>query len=91
MLKSAYELAMEKTGGAPTRQLSGDEKTRLAEIDAKYRALIAEKEIMANERIRAARMAGEAEAAAVLEEELNTEKTRLAADRDAQKEKIRGE
>lgn len=90
MLKSAYELALEKTGGAPARKLSDEDKTRLAEIDAKYRAMIAEQDIMASQRIRAARMAGEAEAAAVLEEELNTEKTRLAAERDAQKAKIRG-
>jgi len=91
MLKSAYELALEKTGGAPKRKLSDEEKRRLAEIDAKYRALIAENEIMASERIHAARMAGEAEAATALEEVLKTEKARLAAERDAAKKRIREE
>ncbi len=42
-MKTAYELAMERLEAAsgPTRRLSDEEKTALAEIDSKYDAQIA--------------------------------------------------
>ena len=43
-MKSAYEIALERmeAESGPTRKLSDEDKTRLAEIDQKYDAHIAE-------------------------------------------------
>jgi hypothetical protein len=44
-MKSAYELAMERAGGA-AQELSDAQKSALADIDAKMKAKVAEAEIM---------------------------------------------
>ena len=41
-MKSAYELAMERMGGSD-QSLSDEQKKAISEIDAKYKAKIAEK------------------------------------------------
>ena len=43
-MKSAYELAMERMGGSD-QSLSDEQKKAISEIDAKYKAKIAEKKI----------------------------------------------
>ena len=43
-MKSSYELAMERMGGEDA-PLSDDQKKQIAEIDAKYKAKVAEKKI----------------------------------------------
>ena len=52
-MKSAYELAMERFGG-PEKKLSDDQKARIAEIDQRCKAKIAELEIMRQAAIDAA-------------------------------------
>ena len=45
-MKSAYELAMERLNKAsPVVKLTNDQKKRLAELDAEYKAKIADREI----------------------------------------------
>ena len=45
-MKSAYELAMERLSKqSPTVKISADQKKKLAEIDSKYAAKLAEREI----------------------------------------------
>ena len=45
-MKSAYELAMERLERqAPTRQLSEEQKSAIAEIESTYRARLAEREL----------------------------------------------
>jgi hypothetical protein len=49
-MKSSYELAMERLNKtAPTAKLTGEQKKQLAELDAKYAAKIAEREIFLND------------------------------------------
>ncbi len=49
-MKSSYELAMERLNKtAPATKLTGEQKKQLAELDAKYAAKIAEREIFLND------------------------------------------
>lgn len=89
MLKSAYELAMEKTGGQSKVALSAKQKARLAEIDEQCRAKIAEHEIMMAVKIQAARVAGDAEAVEVLQAELVAESARRRDDAASEKDRVR--
>ena len=62
-MKTAYELAMERLNQtAPLKKLTEEQKKRIAETDARYRAKIAEKEIAFQGKIEAARNAGDFEA-----------------------------
>ena len=52
-MKSAYELAMERLQQtSPSLSLTDEQKKELAELDSKYRAKIAEKELFLKEQIR---------------------------------------
>ena len=44
-MKSAYELAMERMGGDNDKPLNDEQKEKIAEIDTKYKAKIAERKI----------------------------------------------
>ena len=89
-MKSAYELAMERLQKAsPSLSLSEEQKKELAEIDSKYRAKIAEKELFLNEQIRKAQAEGKVEEIDSLEKQLSAEIRRLRDDCEAKKEKLR--
>jgi len=49
-MKSAYELAMERTDGA-AQKLSAEQKTAIADIEAKMKAKVAETEIMFDQQL----------------------------------------
>ena len=49
-MKSAYELAMERTGGE-SKSLTDAQKQAIAEIDAKMKAKVAETEIMFDQQL----------------------------------------
>lgn len=49
-MKSALELALERTGGT-INELPQDQKEKIAEIETKYKAKIAEAELALNERM----------------------------------------
>jgi len=91
-MKSAYELAMERLQKtSPSLSLTEDQKKELAEIDSKYRAKIAEKELFLNEQIRKAQTQDKIEQVEPLEKQLTSEVRRLREECEANKEKLRNQ
>src|SRR6476646_10722686 len=89
-MKSADELAMERLQKAsPSLSLTEEQKKELAEIDSKYRAKIAEKELFLNEQIRKAQAGGKVEEVESLEKQLVSDVRRLRDEYEAKKEKLR--
>ena len=89
-MKSSYELAMERLGkSAPTTKLSGEQKKQLAELDSKYTAKIAEREIFLKGELAAAAAKGDAEAYAQIEKQLVSERKKFQAELEEKKEKVR--
>ena len=90
VMKSAYELAMERLEkSAPSVSLTDEEKAQIAEIDSSYRAKIAEKELFLKDQILIAQRGGSLEEAEALEKQLKIELRRLQEDCEEKKEKLR--
>jgi hypothetical protein len=89
-MKSAYELAMERLQQAsPSLSLTDEQKKDLAEIDSKYRAKIAEKELFLEEQIRKAQTEGKTDDIDSLQKQLTSEVRRLHEQCETAKEKLR--
>ena len=89
-MKSSYELAMERLGkSAPSVKLSGEQKKQLAELDSKYAAKIAEREIFLKDNLAAAAAKGDEEAVRQLEKQRISERKSLQAELEEKKEKAR--
>jgi len=89
-MKSAYELAMERLQKtAPSLSLTEEQKRQLAEIDSKYRAKIAEKELFLRDQIRKAQTEAKVDDIDSLEKQLASDVRRLQEECDAAKEKLR--
>jgi hypothetical protein len=89
-MKSSYELAMERLNkSAPSTKLTGEQKKQLAELDSRYAAKIAEREIFLNEKLAAASAKGDYEALAQLEKQMVSERKTFKAELEEKKEKIR--
>ena len=89
-MKSAYELAMERLQKtSPSLSLNEEQKKALAEIDSKYRAKIAEKELFLREQVRKAQTEGKADEIDSLEKQLASDVRRLGQECEAAKEKLR--
>jgi len=89
-MKSSYELAMERLGkSAPGAKLSGEQKKQLAELDSKYAAKIAEREIFLKGELGAAAAKGDAEAYAQIEKQLVSERKKFQAELEEMKEEVR--
>jgi hypothetical protein len=89
-MKTAYELAMERLNRqAPAPKLTEVQKEALAELDSKYRAKIAEREIFLEGRLAEARAAGDYEALGQIEQQLASERKVLAAELEEKKERVR--
>jgi hypothetical protein len=89
-MKSAYELAMERLSKAsPTVKLTAEKKKQLAELDSKYAAKIAERELFLKDRLAEVAAKGEYEAVAQLEKQLISERKTLQAEREEKKAKLR--
>jgi hypothetical protein len=87
-MKTAYELAMERLNkGAPTVKLTDAQKKQLSELDSKYAAKIAEREIALNGEI--AKAAGDVGKEESLREQLITERKKLQAELEDKKEQVR--
>lgn len=92
LMKSAYELAMERLQKSePGMVLTDEQKQQLAEIDSSYRAKIAEKELFLKDAMRKALAAGDAGEADSLEKQLSVDVRRLQEDCDEKKAKLRAE
>lgn len=89
-MKSAYELAMERLEKkAPSVALTTEQKQQIAEIESKFRAQIAEKELFLKDQIAKAHAGGKPEEAESLQKQLTIDIRRLQEDAEAKKEKLR--
>ena len=89
-MKSAYELAMERLNkSSPTAKLTDQQKKEIAELESKYKAKIAERELFVEgERVKAIDK-GDAEAVEQLEKQLVSDRKSLQAELEEKKEKVR--
>jgi hypothetical protein len=89
-MKSAYELAMERLNKAsPTVKVTDKQKQELAEIDSKYAAKIAERELLVRDELKKAVEKGDFEAMQQLEKQLASDRRSLEAEKEEKKEKLR--
>ena len=87
-MKTAYELAMERLSQtAPTVKLTATQKRQLAELDARYAATIAGREIALKDEM--AKVAGDQEKIEALQQQLTGERKSLQAELEEKKEQIR--
>lgn len=90
-MKSAYELAMERfaaSDDAPIKPLTDAQKAELADLDQRYRAKIAEREVFLHKQIAEARRSDPGSVAAI-EKQLLNERARLESERERAKDKVR--
>jgi len=89
-MKTAYELAMERLGKtSPTVKLSNEQKQEIAELESKYTAKIAERELFLKGEIVKAIDRGDEEAIGQLEQQLLSDRKSLRAECEEKKEKVR--
>jgi hypothetical protein len=89
-MKTAYELAMERLNkSAPTKKLTEAQKKELADLDSKYAAKIAEREIALKDEITKAGAAGDFEKAETLQQQLAAERKKLQAELEEKREQAR--
>jgi hypothetical protein len=89
-MKSSYELAMERLNKtAPTAKTSTAQKKQLAELDSKYTAKIAEREIALKDEIGKAAAANDFEKIETLQQQLVKERKSLQAELEDKKEQVR--
>jgi septin family protein len=87
-MKTAYELAMERLSqAAPAAKLTATQKKQLAELDTKYAATIAGREISLQDEM--ARVAGDAGKIEALQQQLIRERKSLQAELEEKKEQVR--
>ena len=87
-MKSSYELAMERMGGED-KPLTDEQKERIAEVGAKYKAKIAERKIFLEKAIQDALAQEKGEEADELRSQLVQETAKLETKSEEEKDKIR--
>lgn len=91
-MKSAYELAMEKLDKSnPQPKLTDEQRKVIAEIDARFKAKIAEKEMFLGDQITKAMEASQYDQIPPLEEQRTREIQRLRNDCETEKAKVHSE
>jgi hypothetical protein len=89
-MKSAYELAMERLNKtSPTIKVKAEQKRELAELDSKYAAKLAEREIFLHGELSKAQSNRDFEAIEQLQKQLTSERKSLQAELEEKKEKVR--
>jgi hypothetical protein len=89
-VKSAYELAMERLAKAsPAVKLSAAQKKQIAELDSKYKAKLAEREIVLKDEIARLAAAGDFEKTQAAERLLAVETKKLQDELEEKKEQVR--
>lgn len=87
-MKSAYELAMERLNKtSPAVKLTAEQKQQIADLESRYAAKIAEREIALNAEI--ARSAEDFQKEESLREQLVNERRKLQAELEEKKEHVR--
>ena len=87
-MKSAYELAMERMGG-DEKPLTAEQKEQIADVDAKYKAKIAERRIFLEKAIKDVLAQEKTEEAEELRSQLVQETAKLEAKSEEEKDRIR--
>jgi septin family protein len=89
-MKTAYELAMERLNkSAPMTKLTEAQKKEIAELDSKYAAKVAEREIVMKAEIDQAAGAGDWEKVESLKQQLSNERKKMQSDLEEKKEQVR--
>jgi len=90
-MKSAYELAMERLAAKEGEQkpLTEEQKAQLVEIDEKYKAKIAEREVFLAPKLAEAEASGNISDAEDLRKQLTHERARLEEERESKKDAVR--
>lgn len=89
-MKSSYELAMERLNkSAPVTKATASQKKELAELDSKYTARIAERELFLKGELANAVAKSDYEAYQQLEKQLVSERKTLKAELEEKKEQVR--
>ena len=88
-MKSSYELAMERMGGGDDKPLTDEQKQKIAEVDTKYKAKIAERKIFLEKNLSDAQAQGNEEEIDLIRRQLNDDIAELEAKSESEKEKIR--
>ena len=89
-MKTAYELAMERLNRqGPSVRLSDEQKAALAELDSKYKAKLAEREIFLQGQIEQAQAEGDYGTLEQLEKQLSSERKVIQAELEEKKEAVR--
>jgi hypothetical protein len=89
-MKSAYELAMERLSKtSPSAKLTDEQKKRLADLDSRYAAKVAERELGLKDEMATAAGAGDQEKFEQLERQLVLERKKLQAELEEKKDEVR--
>jgi hypothetical protein len=89
-MKSSYELAMERLNkSSPAAKLTAKQRAELAEIDSKYAAKIAERELLLQDEFKKAAAKGDMEAVEQIEKQLVSNRKTLEAEKESKKDKVR--
>jgi hypothetical protein len=89
-MKSAYELAMERLNkSAPTVKLTDAQKREIADLESRYKAKLAERELGLQDELNAAAAKMDIDAMAQAEERLVIERKKLQAELEEKKEAVR--
>lgn len=89
-MKSAYELAMERLQKqAPTVNLTPEQKAAIADLETRYKARVAEREIGLKDAIQQAALQGNMDELQTLEKQLAAEKKKITDELEEKKEAIR--
>lgn len=91
-MKSAYELAMERLEqSSPQEKLSDEQKAAIGQIDDRFRAKIAEREVFLNDLVGKAISEGNYAEIPQLETQKVREIAALRAECEAEKDKVRNQ
>jgi hypothetical protein len=89
-MKSAYELAMERLNkSSPTLKLTEAQKREIAELESRYKAKLAERELGSNDEMNAAAGKMDLEAMEQIEHRIQSERKKLQAELEEKKEAVR--
>ena len=88
-MKSAYELAMERMGRGDDKPLTDEQKEKIAAVDSKYKAKIAEQKIFLEKNLSDAETQGNADEIEMIRRQLNDEIAGLEAKSESEKDKVR--
>ena len=89
-MKSAYELAMERLNkSSPTVKLTDAQKREIADLESRYKAKVAERELAVKDEMNAAAGKWDLDAMSQAEERLAIERKKLQAELEEKKEAVR--